>query len=73
VPVSVALLGVFAVTMRRRLPEMMPTDVLVPCSFVWVVLDVPRTVVFAPSPIASAPITVELLSLLFFPRQREPI
>jgi hypothetical protein len=45
VPVSLELAGVLELTTRTRSPLMMPTLVAVPCNLVWVVLDVPITVV----------------------------
>jgi hypothetical protein len=66
--VAVADAGVFCVAMFT----VSPVSDTVPKSLVSVVDDVPMTVLFAPIPIADDPITIELLSLLFRPRDPAP-
>ncbi len=68
VPVALADAGVFCVATFT----VSPVSDTVPNSLVDVVDDVPITVVFAPMPIADDPITIELLSLLFKPRDPAP-
>ena len=71
VPAGTTVLSASAVADAAEM-QAVASSVNCPNNFDSVVDDVPMTVLFAPMPIADDPMTIELLSLLFRPRDPAP-
>ena len=71
VPAGTTVLSASAVADAAEM-QAVASSVSCPNNFDSVVDDVPMTVLFAPMPIADEPMTIELLSLLFRPRDPVP-